>query len=62
MSAAWLDLLAYAHPGDVAEWLTPVGVRVCARLGVYDPEAPESRAIVAAVLAEVRGDPIETVG
>ena len=57
MATAWLDLLQFAEAGDVCEWLTPIGVRVCERLGVQDVEAVEAREIVAEVLAEVRGDP-----
>ena len=34
MAAAWLDLLPLADPGDVPEWLTPIGMRVAFDFGV----------------------------
>lgn len=61
MTAAWLDLLPCAEPGDIPEWLTPIGMRVCQRLGVADVEAAVARPIVAEVLAEVRGDPGDVI-
>lgn len=61
MTAASFDLLAYAEPADVPEWLTPIGMRVCERLGIADVEAQESRAIVAEVLGEMRGTPRDVI-
>ena len=61
MAAAWLDLLPLAERGDVPEWLTPLGMRVAERLGIRDVEAPESRSLVAEVLAEVRGSPRDVI-
>ena len=61
MTDAWLALLPYAERGDIPEWLGPIGMRVCERLGVDDVEAAVALPIVAEVLASLRGHPRDVI-
>lgn len=61
MTAAWLDLLPYAEAEDVREWLGEVGAWELHQRGVRDFGDRGSWAAVAAVLAELLGDPARVI-
>lgn len=60
-SCAWLELLRFAEPGDLRQWLDERGAFECHRRGVRDVADATAWPVVADVLADLLGHPSEVI-
>lgn len=58
---AWLDLLPYAEPGDLRQWLGEHGAFELRARGVRDVADARAWSVVADVLADLLGHPSDVI-